>query len=199
MDSAGSRERLALGNVPNIASRIQGRAQPNTVAMSATTYHLVQGYFHCEALGEQTLRGVTEPIAIYRVLGESGAQSRLEVASVRGLTPLVGRESEVTLLLERWNQVKEGQGQVILLSGEAGIGKSRLVQVLTDHVAHEPHTRWECRSSPYFQNTALYPLIDFFQRALQWQPEDTPDEKLAKLAQQLCQYRLPVAEKKPSW
>jgi class 3 adenylate cyclase/predicted ATPase len=197
MGGAGRQEQLALGEVPNVASRIQGLAEPNTVALSAATYHLVQGYFECQGLGEQTLRGVAEPIAVYRVMGESGAQSRLEVAATRGLTPLVGRESEVTLLLERWHQVKDGQGQVVLLSGEGGIGKSRLVQVVKDHVANEPHTRWECRSLPYYQNTALYPFIDFFQRALHWHQDETPEEKLAKLEQQLRQYRLPVAETVP--
>ena len=178
MGGAGRQEQLALGEVPNIASRIQGLAAPNTIAISEATYRLVQGYFECEALGEQTLRGVAEPLHVYRVLQESGATSRLDVAQPRGLTPLVGRESEVTLLLERWEQVKAGQGQVVLLTGDAGIGKSRLVQMLKDHVAHEPHTRWECRSSEYYQNTALFPLMDLFQRLLRFQAEDTPDEKL---------------------
>jgi predicted ATPase len=110
---------------------------------------------------------------------------------------LVGRESEVTLLLERWQQTKEGQGQVILLSGEAGIGKSRLVQVLKEHVASEPHTRWECRSSPYYQNTALYPIIDLIQRTLQWQSDDTPEQRLEKLEHLLSQYRLSLEETIP--
>jgi predicted ATPase len=134
---------------------------------------------------------------MYRVLGESGATSRLEVAQPRGLTPLVGRESDITLLVERWEQVKSGQGQVILLTGEGGIGKSRLVQVLKDHVANEPHVRWECRSVPYYQNPALYPLTDLFQRILQWQPDETPDAKLAKLEHALSQYRLPLEETVP--
>jgi predicted ATPase/class 3 adenylate cyclase len=193
----GRQEQLALGEVPNVASRIQGIAHPDTVMMSADTYRLVQGFFECEPLGEQVLRGVSQPLAVYRVLSESGAQSRLDVASTRGLTPLVGREQEVGLLIERWEQAKDGQGQVILLSGEAGIGKSRLVQVLKDHVANEPHTRWECRSSPYYQNTALYPLIDLLQRALQWQQDDSPNERLKKLEHLLSQYRLPLAETIP--
>src|SRR4030095_5888207 len=132
-------------------------AQPNTAAISDATYCLVQGYFACQDLGAHVLRGVPEAMRLYHVLGESGATSRLEVAQPRGLTPLVGRESEVALLVERWEQAKAGHGQVILLSGEAGIGKSRLVQMLKDHVAQEPHTRWECRSSSYFENTALFP------------------------------------------
>src|SRR4029434_2857591 len=104
------------------------------------------GYFECQDLGAQALRGVTESIRVYHVLRESGATSRVDVAQPRRLTPLVGRASEVTLLRERWDQAKAGHGQVVLLTGESGIGKSRLVQTLKDHVAHEPHTRWECRS-----------------------------------------------------
>jgi hypothetical protein len=181
MGGAGRQEQLALGETPNIAARIQGFAAPNTVAISEATSRLVQGYFDCEALGGQTLRGVAEPVAVYQVLQESGARGRLDVAGTRGLTPLVGRESEVTLLLERWEQVKAGHGHVVLLTGDAGIGKSRLVQVLKEHVAHEPYMRWECRSSEYYQNTALFPLIDLFQRLLQFHAEDTLDTKLEKL------------------
>src|SRR5438552_1831017 len=192
MGGGGRQEHLALGETPNIAARIQGLAAPNTLVVSSATYRLIQGYFECQDLGAQTLRGVAEPLNVYRVLRESGAQGRLDIAQPRGLTPLVGRESEVTLLLERWEQAKAGHGQVVLLSGEAGIGKSRLVQMLKDHVAHEPHTRWECRSSSYFENTALFPVTELFQRLLRFQAEDTPDEKLGKLKQMLSQYRLPV-------
>jgi class 3 adenylate cyclase/predicted ATPase len=194
MGGLGRQEQLALGETPNVAARIQGLAQPNTAAISEATYRLVQGYFDCEALGEQTLRGMAEPLNVYRVLTASGAQNRLDIVSTRGLTPLVGREQEVGLLLERWNQVKAGQGQVVLLTGDAGIGKSRLVQMLKEHVTHEPHTRWECRSSEYYQNTTLFPLTDLLQRLLRFQSEDTPDEKCGKLEQMLRQYRLPLEE-----
>src|SRR6516162_319179 len=194
MGSGERHEQLALGETPNIAARIQGLAASNTLAISEATLRLVQGYFECQDLGVQTLRGVPQPLHVYRVLGASGVHSRLDVAGTRGLTPLVGREQEVGLLLERWAQAKSGQGQVVLLTGDAGIGKSRLVQVLKDHVANEPHVRWECRSSEYAQNSALYPVIDLFQRILRFQAEDTPDEKLGKLEQTLSQYRLPLEE-----
>jgi class 3 adenylate cyclase len=195
---AGSRqEQLALGETPNVAARIQGLAEPNTAVISASTNQLIQGYFECKELGEYILRGTTDPIVVYRILGDRDIQSRLDVASIRGLTPLVGREQEVGLLLARWAQAKDGQGQVILLSGEAGIGKSRLVRVVREHIAEEPHTRWECRSSPYYQNTALYPLIDLLQRALQWRQDDTAEAKLEKLEQELRQYRLPLTETIP--
>src|SRR5207247_9685336 len=166
---------LALGEVPNLAARLQGLAEPNTVVISDATSRLVQGYFACQDLGAQTLRGVAEPVHVYQVLQESGARGRLDVAVTRGLTPLVGRESEVTLLVERWEQAKSGQGQVVLLSGDAGIGKSRLVQMLKEDVANQPHTCWECRSLSYFENTALYPVTDLFQRLLQFETGDTPD------------------------
>jgi AAA ATPase domain/Adenylate and Guanylate cyclase catalytic domain len=173
MGSSGHQEQLALGDTPNIASRLQSLAAPDTVAISAATFHLVEGYFRVEDLGRHTLKGVSTPTQVYHVLGTSEAQSRLDVVTVRGLTPLVGRDPEVALLQERWAQTKAGRGQVVILSGEAGIGKSRLVQVLKNHVTSEDHTRWECRSSPYYQNSALYPLVELFQRALQWQQDET--------------------------
>jgi predicted ATPase len=183
--------------VPNLAARLQGLAAPNTLVVSSATYRLIRGYFECQDLGAQTLRGVTEPVTLYRVLGESGAQNRLDIARARGLTPLVGRESEVTLLQDRWAQAKSGQGQVVLLTGDAGIGKSRLVQMLKDHVADEPHIRWECRSVEYSQNTVLFPLTDLFQRILRFEAHETPEEKIGKLEQALSQYRLPVEETVP--
>src|SRR5262249_12036348 len=115
-------EQLALGETPNLAARLQSIAAPDTLVLSATTFQLLGGFFACQSLGTQLLRGLPQPLAVYRVLYESMARSRLEAVGSAGLTPLVGREQEVALLLERWAQVKEGVGQVVLLSGEAGIG-----------------------------------------------------------------------------
>src|SRR6266446_401368 len=153
-------EQLALGETPNLAARLQGIAAPNTLVISAATFHLLGGFFACKALGTPPLRGLAQLIEVYQVLSESMARSRLEAASSTGLTPLVGRNQEVGLLLERWAQVKDGLGQVVLLSGEAGIGKSRLVQVLKEHVASESQA-WltPCQCVPYYQNTPLYPMI----------------------------------------
>jgi class 3 adenylate cyclase len=131
-------EQLALGETPNLAARLQGIAAPNTLVISATTLQLLGGFFACQPLGTPPLKGLAQPLAVYRVLYESMARSRLEAVGSTGWTPLVGREQEIGLLRERWAQVKDGVGQVVLLSGEAGIGKSRLVQVLTEHVATEP-------------------------------------------------------------
>jgi predicted ATPase/energy-coupling factor transporter ATP-binding protein EcfA2 len=194
MGGSGRQEQLALGETPNVAARMQGLAAPNTLVISSATHRLVHGYFECQSLGEQMLRGVAEPVAMYRVLQDSGARGRLDIAATKGLTLLVGRESEVALLLERWERVKSGQGQVVLLTGDAGIGKSRLVQMLKDHVTNEPHVRWECWSAEYYQNTALFPLTDLFQRLFRFYAEDTPNTKLEKLASALSQYRLSLEE-----
>src|SRR5712692_1976132 len=179
---SGSRsEQLALGETPNIAARIQGLAQPDTVVISAATQRLIAGYFACQSLGPQDLKGLPQALEVYRVLGESDAQGCLEVVSQTGLTPLVGRDEEVGLLLKRWEQTKEGRGQVVLLSGEPGVGKSRLAQTLKERVASEGSLRLEARCSPYHQHSAFYPVIDFLQRALQFQRNDSAGVKLDKL------------------
>jgi class 3 adenylate cyclase/tetratricopeptide (TPR) repeat protein/type II secretory pathway predicted ATPase ExeA len=188
---------LALGETPNIAARLQTLAAPNTLVISAATYHLIKGYFTCEALGEQPLGDLAQPLRVYRVLGSSGAQSRLEVAAARGLTPLVGRVPEVGLLVERWARAKTGMGQVVVLVGEAGIGKSRLVQVLKDHVASEVHTWLECRGLPDHQHTAWYPVTALFQRWLQWRPGMMLGTTLEQLETLLTQAHLPLAETVP--
>jgi class 3 adenylate cyclase/DNA-binding winged helix-turn-helix (wHTH) protein/tetratricopeptide (TPR) repeat protein len=190
-------EPLALGETPNIAARLQALAAPNTLVISAATYQLIAGYFTCEELGEQPLRGLAQPLRVYKVLGSSGVQSRLEVAAALGLTPLVGRAPEVELLLERWARVKAGMGQVVVLTGEAGIGKSRLVQVLKEHVAGEGHPWLECRGLPYYQHTALYPVIEIMQHWLSWQPGTASGAALGKLEALLAQAQLALAEAVP--
>ncbi len=191
-------EPLAIvGETPNIAARVQERATPNSVVISAATYRLVRGLFECHDLGPQALKGLSTPLSLYRVMGESAAQSRFEVAIRTGLTPLVGREPELGLLRARWEQAKGGAGQVVLLSGEPGIGKSRLVQELKEQLVHEGVTRIEFRCSPYHQNSALYPIIDHLQRLLQFARDDSPAVKLEKLQHTLSHYRFPQADTMP--
>ncbi|HEV8716962.1 MAG TPA: AAA family ATPase, partial [Candidatus Binatia bacterium] len=198
MGSGEYREQLAIvGETPNIAARLQEQAAPNSVVISPTTYRLVTGLFECQDLGPQTLKGISTPLPMYRVLREGEAQSRFEVAVSTGLTPLVGREHEIELLQEQWKRAKQGDGQVVLLNGEAGIGKSRLIQAFKEQVLAEGAIRIEFRCSAYHQNSALYPIIEHLQRLLRFQREESPYTKLAKLRQALAQYRFPQADTLP--
>src|SRR5262249_37503793 len=198
MGSEDYRDPTAIvGETPNIAARLQEITEPDTVVISAPTHRLIEGFFACQDLGPHMLKGVSSPVPAYRVLGESGARGRLEVAATRGLTPLVGRDEEVSLLLKCWERAKEGEGQIVLLSGEGGIGKSRLAQVLKERSAGEGHLCLEARCSPYSQNSALYPVIDFLQRSLQFRREESPEEKLDKLVGALAAYDLVLPEVVP--
>jgi predicted ATPase/class 3 adenylate cyclase len=177
-------EQLAVGATPNIASRLQGLAAADTVVVSNETLQLVQGYFTYETMGTHTLTGVATPIAVYRILEESGAQSRLEAVTPRSLTPFIGRETELSLLQERWEQVQQGMGHVVVLNGEAGIGKSRLVRSLREGLEDVAHTRLECRCDPYHQHTVLYPVIDLLHRSLQADGDNTDTtQRLERLVQ----------------
>ncbi|HEV8712308.1 MAG TPA: adenylate/guanylate cyclase domain-containing protein [Candidatus Binatia bacterium] len=198
MGGGGYRDPMAIvGETPNIAARLQGLAEPDTVVISQATYKLIQGYFEYQGLGPQTLKGISIPLSVYRVVREGEAQSRFEAAVSKGLTPLVGREEELGLLRRRWEQAKAGEGQVVLLSGEPGIGKSRLVQTLKEQATTEGATRIEFRCSAYHQNSAFYPIIEHLQRLLQFASHDTSQVKLAKLQQTLAHYHFPQADTLP--
>ncbi len=175
------RELVALGDTPNVASRLQGIAPANSVVISPYTHRITEGFFEYHDLGPHQLKGIVHPVRVYQVVQESRARNRFEVATAAGLTPLVGRKEELGLLLERWEQVKEGQGGVILLSGEAGVGKSRLLKELKEHLTTEAPLWLELYCSPYHRNSALHPIIDFLQRRLRFDREDAPQEKLSKL------------------
>jgi len=197
MGSGGRHEQLALGETPNLAGRLQSVAGPDTVAISDTTHRLVQGYFSCDDLGLHSLKGVAVPMRVHRVVGESGANDRLDAAALRGSTPLVGREPEVALLQGRWTQSSNGQGQVVLLSGEAGLGKSRLVRAITAHVVDEGAPRLTLRCSPYHINSAYHPVIDYIQRMLRWRRDDTPEARLLTMEEALRTAGQPLAEVVP--
>jgi predicted ATPase/class 3 adenylate cyclase len=181
MGKGERRELMALGEAPNVANRLQMIAEPNSVVLSAVTQRLTEGLFSCQPLGLRTLRGVSTPMPVYRVLHEQDIRNRFEIAVSRGLTPLIGRERPLELLLQVWGKAQAGVGQVVLLKGEAGIGKSRLVQSLKDRLMSDAHLRLEYHCSPYHQHSALYPIIDLFQRLLGFSREDTAEQKLQKL------------------
>ena len=181
--SGGRTEHLALGETPNLAARVQGLAEPNTVLISAATQRLIDGQFECQPFGSHLVKGIDTPIAVYHVQSERPSVSPLVGRTT--LTPLVGREQEVGLLFGRWEQVKEGRGQVVLLSGEPGIGKSRLAYRLREHVGAEGSLLYEARCSPYHQHSALYPLIEVMPRILLFTNQDTNDEKVTKLERAL--------------
>ncbi|MCZ6860387.1 MAG: AAA family ATPase, partial [Alphaproteobacteria bacterium] len=142
MGGGETREADAIvGRTPNVAARLEGLAEPNTVAISAATQRLVEGLFECDDLGPQELKGVSKPVRVFRVLGESAAPSRFEATAERGLTPLVGRGEEVDLLSKRWEQARNGESQVVLLSGEAGVCKSGIVRAVRERLEGEPHSR----------------------------------------------------------
>ncbi len=197
MGSGARFEQLALGETPNLAARLQTMAEPNTVLISATSHRLLRGLFPCQDLGAQALKGVATPVQAYRVLGESQEQARREVAAAAA-SPLVGRHEELGLLLSRWEQAKGG-GQVVLLSGEPGIGKSRLVEALGEQIARDPHARWECRCSPYHQQSALRPWIEMAERALEFTREDDPAQRLHKIEARLAAYGLADPEAIDLW
>ena len=190
----GKREQLALGETPNIAARVQSQAEPNTLVISASSYRLVQGFFTCQDLGQHQLKEISIPVTLYQVQGEGAAQSSFEVSLQKGLTRLVGREEEVGLLKRRWERAVAGDGQVVLISGEAGIGKSRLLQVLKEDIVQEEHWGIEAGCSPFYQNTALYPVTDQLQRLLLFGREDTATEKHRKLGNALSTVDLASAE-----
>jgi class 3 adenylate cyclase/tetratricopeptide (TPR) repeat protein len=185
-----------FGEVPNIASRVQTAAEPGTVFVTSDAHRLVSGMFIVEDRGAQTLKGVQRPVRLYRVVQPTGARGRLgAVAAARGLTPFVGREDELRLLASRWELARSGEGQVALIVGEAGIGKSRLAQQSRELIAGTPHTWVECDGSPYFQNTPFYPISQMLQQGFGWRAGQSAEEKLAGLERnlELAGVRLPEA------
>ena len=193
---AGHSQQLALGSTLNIASRLQTVAEPGTVIISAATHNLVQGFFVCEPLGARTLRGVSQPVEAYRVLHETDVRSRFDAAVAKGLTPAVDRQRELEALGESFDRVCEGRGEIVWIVGEAGIGKSRLLQMLRERTVGS--AAWLVgRCLPYYQTSALFPVIDLLQRLLGFAPDDTPAERLQKLVRGIERYTPPRRDAVP--
>ena len=178
--AGAAQERGVVGETPNLAARLQALAAPGTLVIAESTRRQIGALFELDDLGPQPLAGFAEPQRAWRVLGESGVVSRFE-ALRSAATPLVGRDEELDLLLRRWQQAKAGEGRVVLISGEPGIGKSRLIAALSERIAGEPHTRLRYFCSPHHQDSALYPFITQLERAAEFTHGDTVEQKLGKL------------------
>jgi class 3 adenylate cyclase/predicted ATPase len=192
--SGEAQERGIVGETPNLAARLQGIAEPNTVVIAETTRRLLGNLFELTDLGPKGLKGIAGPMRAWSVLRPSSVESRFEALHATGLTALVGRDEEMDLLLRRWSKAKTGEGQVVLLSGEAGIGKSRLTAALLERLANEPHTRLRYFCSPQHTDSAFYPIIGQMVRAAGLAHDDSPKAKLDKLDRLLAQTSTSVGD-----
>ena len=181
VDAGGSQERGIIGETPNLAARLQGIAEPNMIVIAEGTRKLLGNLFELQDLGAKGIKGIAGSVRVWAALRASYVESRFEALHASGLTALVGRDEEVELLMRRWKQAKMGEGRAALISGEPGIGKSRLTAALSEHIGTEPHTRLRYFCSPHHQDSALYPFIVQLERAAGFARDDTVEAKLGKL------------------
>ncbi len=193
----GGSDSEVFGDTANIASRVQSAAEPGTVIATPAVHRLISGLFVVEERGAHQLKGIAEPIELYRIVRLSGARSRLSASAAAGLTPFVGRADEMRLLWNRWERASDGEGQIVSIVGEAGIGKSRLVRQFRERLAGTPHTWNECSGASYFQNTPFYPITDMLQQAFAQRGDATDEEKRAELERVLELAGLKLAEAVP--
>ena len=175
-----AREHAIVGETPNLAARLQALAEPNTVFVGERTHQLLGGQFESRSQGEHSLKGFAKPVKVWQVGREIAAESRFAATGSRS-SRLVGRVEEMDLLLDRWQSTREGTGQAVFIQGEAGMGKSRIVDALSRRISDEPHVRVLCQCSPYHSNTALYPVVRHLELAAGFAPEDSAACKLEKL------------------
>src|SRR6202171_4928203 len=192
--SGASQEQAIVGETPNLAARLQGVAEPNSVVIAESTRKLVGSLFELEDLGAKDLKGIAGPVRAWAALRPASVESRFEAMHASGLTDLVGREEELDLLLRRWSKAKSGEGQVVLLSGEAGIGKSRLTAALLERLSGEAHTRLRYFCSPQHTDSAFYPIISQMERAAGLAHDDKPQARLNKLDTVLAQTSTSTAD-----
>src|SRR6516225_2341116 len=175
------REHAVVGDTPNLAARLQALAEPGTIVVTGSTRRLLSDLFRLRDLGRHEVKGIAEPVAAWAVQGLSDSESRFEAVRAAGLTDLIGRADELDFLLERQRLAWKGEGQIVLIAGEPGIGKSRLAAALAEHIAGEPHTRLRYQCSPYHANSTLRPFIAQSERAAGFKTDDTPEQRLDKL------------------
>jgi class 3 adenylate cyclase/tetratricopeptide (TPR) repeat protein len=194
-----------VGDARNVAVRLEEAAAPGQVICTEATHRLLQGQFQCASLGPRKIKGAAQPVQLFRVERAGAAGSSVDAATTAELSPLTGRDHEISLLKDRWEQAQDGMGQVVLLVGEPGLGKSRLVQTLKEHVLGQmaegemnaPVIEWRC--SPHYQNTGLHPAIDFYERALGFRPEEPPQDRFDRLLHRVAQFGLARPEVVPLW
>ncbi|MGA9722128.1 MAG: adenylate/guanylate cyclase domain-containing protein [Candidatus Binatus sp.] len=193
----GGSESEVFGDAANIAARVQSAADPDAVIITPAVNKLVSGLFVVEVRGAHQLKGIAEPVELYRIIRLSSARNRLAASMIHGLTPFVGRDDETRLLWSRWQRTSDGEGQVVLIVGEAGIGKSRLVRQFGKRLAPTPHIWLECVGSPYFQNTPLYPIAEMLQQGFAHRGDGSDTSKLSELERDLERAGLKPAEAVP--
>jgi predicted ATPase/class 3 adenylate cyclase len=186
-----------VGETPNLAARLQTIAEPNGIVISPSTKRLVDGIFVLADLGTRDLKGFAEPVRTWRVVSEISVETRFDASYAAKLMGFVGREQEVSLLIDRWHQAGQGEGQVVLLSGEAGIGKSRIVQKLRERIGGEDHVRLRYQCSPYHENSALYPIVRQLEGACHFDLDEDNEGKLRKLRSLLAESSHAVDEVLP--
>jgi tetratricopeptide (TPR) repeat protein len=191
------RDADVFGDAPNVAARVEAAAEPGTVLITDATHRLVSGLFVVEDRGTQALKGIEWPVQLYRVVQPSGVRGRLEAAAPRGLTPFVGREDELHLLTSRWQRAIDGEGQVALIIGEAGIGKSRLVHRFHEQIRDTPHIWVEAGAAPFFENTPFYPVAEMLRRLVAADRDESSDEQFARAESSVLSAGLNPAETIP--
>src|SRR6516162_7702207 len=194
--TGAAQEQAVVGETPNLAARLQALAEPGTAVIAASTRRLTSGLFEYRDLRTVSAKGFGDPVQVWQVLGTGAVESRFEALRTP-TTPLVGRGEEIDLLLRRWEQAKQGDGQVVLISGEPGIGKSRIAQTVVERLSGESHIRLRYFCSPYHQDSALYPSIAQLERAAGFRREDTSELRLAKLEAVLAQGTNDLSEAVP--
>jgi serine/threonine protein kinase/tetratricopeptide (TPR) repeat protein len=202
---AGAESVSLVGEARNVGIRLEDFVEPGQIVCSAATHRLIRVQFDCTSLGERKIKGIAQPVELFVVQGIGKARSPVEMPGPAGLTPLTGRDHEINLLKDRWDQAREGMGQVVLLVGEPGLGKSRVVHTLKEHVLGQmvegevdsPVIEWRC--SPHYQNSGLYPAIEFYERALAFGREEPPSARFDRLVRCLEQYELDRPETVPLW
>src|SRR5580692_9631061 len=179
--SGSAQERAIVGETPNLATRLQALAAPDTILVSEATQNLLGGLFELEATGEHELKGFGRPVPVWRVVGEAVVESRFAASRAGRNLPMVGRAHEMGLMLDRWRLARGGEGQIVTVIGEAGIGKSRAIEALRAALADEPHARIHLQGSPYYSDSALFPVIKHLSRAAHIAAADSAAERIEKL------------------